>query len=468
MRHYISLLRTVSLALLVTGLGSIAQAQTFAYVTQIGLHQVSVIDISTNTVVATIPVGATPTAVILSPDGSRAYVTTQGYDPLLGPSYTISVIDTATNTVVATIPGAGRLAISPDGTRLYGLDWHPGVGVEVIDTSTNSVVATIPIPGTVSGSLAVTPDGAHLYIGAAYTGDIFIADTTTNTVVDAISDPAFVNTVGTVSLALSPDGIRLYAGGDLLRTIDTATKTTLALNEPGDVIISLSPDGTKAYLCGFAVDGGPFWVLDTAANTVTPFTDVDGAWVQTAFTPDNAHAYVTDYLNSRVVVFDTASTTVVTTIPLERQSGVRSIAIGTLPPTTPFAGFDVSKLLLNSQGVSEAGNFTLGTSSTQPSASTSLTAGIDPVTQPVTFTIGSYVLAIPAGAFRKDGTNLHWKFIGTLNDVKLNIDIKQHANSTTQFDYMLDAKNGPALTGQPRPIRVSLKIGRNTGSALVP
>jgi hypothetical protein len=166
-------------------------------------------------------------------------------------------------------------------------------------------------------------------------------------------------------------------------------------------------------------------------------------------------------------VFDAASFAEVAEIPLDYHTGVRGIAIGTLPPTTPFAGFDVSKLLLNSQGVSEAGSFTLATTTARPSAAAT-TTGIDPVTQPVTFTIGSYVLAIPAGSFRKDGVNLHWKFIGTLNDVKLNIDITQHANSATQFDYMVDAKNGPVLSGLPRPIRVSLKIGRNVGSALVP
>src|SRR5205807_3534212 len=118
-----------------------------------------VIDLATNTVVATIPVEESIDpfliysprlyAVLVSPDGSRAYVPAVEYNPLLGPSYIISVIDTATNTVVATIPTPGvnrYLAISPDGTRLYGSDGHPGVGFHVIDTSTNSVVATISTP----------------------------------------------------------------------------------------------------------------------------------------------------------------------------------------------------------------------------------------------------------------------------------------------------------------------------------
>jgi YVTN family beta-propeller protein len=471
--HQRSLLRTVSLALLLTTMGAVAQAQTFAYVAQSRAHQVSVIDTSTNAVVASILTNLQPFSIVVSRDGSRAYVSTFRVGPPpfgdTSPNATIAVIDTATNTVVVTIPVptlSFYLAISPDGTRLYASNPNfNGAGITVIDTSSDSVVGAIPTPGTSSNGLAVTPDGAHLYIASGYTGDIFIADTTTNTIVDTIFDPAFTGTDG---LALSPDGSRLYASSHFaLRTIDTATKAALASHDDfGGVRITVSPDGTKAYLCGAAVDGGPFWVDDTATNAVTPFTDFDGAWVDTAFTPDSAFAYVTDYLNSRVVVFDTASNTAVAETPLGQGTAPRGIAIGTLPPTTPFAGFDVSKLQLNSQGVSEAGSFTLG--STAQTSAAAASTGIDPVTQPVTFTIGSYVQAIPAGTFRKNGANLHWKFEGTLNGVKLNISLKQRGQSTTQFDYTFDAKNGPVLTGLPRPIRVGLKIGRNIGSALVP
>ena len=75
----------------------------------------SVIDTATNTVTATITVGAGPVGVAVSPDGTRAYVTNLGDD-------TVSVIDTATNTVTATIPVGDDpvgVAVSPDGTRAY-------------------------------------------------------------------------------------------------------------------------------------------------------------------------------------------------------------------------------------------------------------------------------------------------------------------------------------------------------------
>lgn len=70
---------------------------TRAYVTNFSANTVSVIKTNTNTVVATIPVGAFPFGVAVSPNGTRAYVTNLNDD-------TASVINTNTNTVVATIP----------------------------------------------------------------------------------------------------------------------------------------------------------------------------------------------------------------------------------------------------------------------------------------------------------------------------------------------------------------------------
>lgn len=76
-------------------------------------------------------------------------------------------------------------------------------------------------------------------------------------------------------------------------------------------------------------------------------------------------------------------------------------------------------------------------------------------------------MTIPAGSFRKDGPNLHWKFESTVGSVRVNADITQQNKSTTQFNDSFDV-NGPNLTSQPRPIRVGLKIGLNVGTALVP
>ena len=102
------------------GLGTTtARAQTRVYVTNFLDNTVSVIDSGSNTVVATIVVGGSPLGIAITPDGTRAYVTTG--------TNTVSAIDTGTNIVVATIPVGSipqMVAITPDGTRAYVTSWR--------------------------------------------------------------------------------------------------------------------------------------------------------------------------------------------------------------------------------------------------------------------------------------------------------------------------------------------------------
>ena len=81
-------------ALASTMLISIAGASQFVYVTNYDDNTTSVIDTSTNKVITTIPVGAGPEGMAISPDGTKIYV--DNYD-----GNTTSVIDTATNKVTA-------------------------------------------------------------------------------------------------------------------------------------------------------------------------------------------------------------------------------------------------------------------------------------------------------------------------------------------------------------------------------
>ena len=80
-------------------------AAPFAYITNnnSGSNSVSVIDLATNIVTATIPITpalAQPYGVAVNGSGTRVYISNTGAD-------TVSVINTATNAVIANIPVAG-------------------------------------------------------------------------------------------------------------------------------------------------------------------------------------------------------------------------------------------------------------------------------------------------------------------------------------------------------------------------
>src|SRR5207237_6126611 len=113
----------------------------------------------TNTNVATINVGGQPGGLAFSPDGTRLYVAS-AYAMTGG----VSVIDPCTNTVLALIPVpyAQGVAVTPDGAQVYVT--QPNMSrVAVIDTAAKTVVASLPI-GWIPMAVASSADGARAFI----------------------------------------------------------------------------------------------------------------------------------------------------------------------------------------------------------------------------------------------------------------------------------------------------------------
>src|SRR5271157_3049767 len=180
--YFIALMSAAMISMLV----SIAGAAPFAYITNYGNNNVSVIDTVTNTVIATVNVGTGPGGVAVTLDETKVYVVNV-WDS------TVSVIDTGTNTVTATV-NVGTfpvgVAVSPNGTEAYVANYGDN-NVSVIDTGTNTVIAKVNV-GKGPGGVAVTPDGTKVYVAnsgmnpggwAAFPGNVSVIDTATNTVI---------------------------------------------------------------------------------------------------------------------------------------------------------------------------------------------------------------------------------------------------------------------------------------------
>ena len=71
--HGAAALVTLALVAFAMNVSSV-RAEPFFYVTNNGNDTVSVIDTATNSITATVPVGARPSGVAITPDGSFAYV----------------------------------------------------------------------------------------------------------------------------------------------------------------------------------------------------------------------------------------------------------------------------------------------------------------------------------------------------------------------------------------------------------
>lgn len=137
------------LVLLMLSIGKV-YAEPFAYITNQGEHTVSVVDLDTNKVTATIPVGKSPVGVAIDVLKSRLYVTN-----VEGRS--VSIIDMTSNQVLREIKldiAPVGILLSNTGKQLFVADWYND-HVLVFDTETLNQIATIDTAKAPAGMVLV-------------------------------------------------------------------------------------------------------------------------------------------------------------------------------------------------------------------------------------------------------------------------------------------------------------------------
>jgi YVTN family beta-propeller protein len=286
-----------------------------AYITNDNDGTVSVINTTTNAVVATVTVGNRPQGVSVSPDGSRVYVANEVDN-------SVSVINTATNTVVATVPVGTNpfgLSVSPDGSRVYVAN-KASNSVSVINTATNTVVATVTglyMPLGVS----VSPDGSRVYVSNFNLNTVSVIKTSDNTIEATVMVADFSS-----GLSVSPDGSRVYvvsANDNTVRVIKTSDNSVTSINVGNaPFAVSVSPDGSRVYVPNFGSNSVS--VINTATNMVVATVTVGSDPYGVSVSPDGSRVYVANSASNSISVINTATNMVVATVPV----GNRPIAFG--------------------------------------------------------------------------------------------------------------------------------------------
>ncbi len=146
---------------------------------------VSVIDTETLKKVGSISVGLTPVQVAFTPDESRLYVS-------LRDANQVAVVDVKTKELIATVD-VGRNPIqvfaTPDGRFVYvanqGTETDPDNRVSVIAVATNTVVATIET-GRGAHGVVVGPDGATVFVTNILDATVSAIEVETQTVIATI------------------------------------------------------------------------------------------------------------------------------------------------------------------------------------------------------------------------------------------------------------------------------------------
>jgi YVTN family beta-propeller protein len=237
------------------------------YLTNGDFHLVYVISDSDNTVVATIPVGDTPSGITYDPSKGELFATNFKAD-------TVSVISDSNYTVTATIPvGTSPIGIAYDSGKgeifvaNYGSDT-----VSVIENTNYNVVATIPV-GSQPSALAYDSGKGEIYVGHAGSNQVLAISDTTNTVVANI-------TVENQPLSL---------------TYDSGKNEIFAANHGSDTV-SVIEDTNHTVVATIPVESQPFAI------------DYDSV---------NNQIYVANYYSFSISVISDSNHTVIATIPLE-------------------------------------------------------------------------------------------------------------------------------------------------------
>lgn len=241
----------------------------FAYVVNFRGGRVSVVDTATRSIIKTIQTGNDSYGIVMLPSGTHAYVSNRGHDPGNIANHSVWVIDASTNTVVAKIPvglGPHWLKATSDSSLVYvgaELDRAQNQGqVSVIDTATNTVLSDIATGGRSVG-VALSPDEQTLYAtNVTDARNVSVIDTTNAVEIATISDGALMP--NPLFLAVTSDGKRIYvtnAGPSMVSVIDTATRTVVkSINVTGATVgIAITPSPIS-YICnGFfaPMDKGP-------------------------------------------------------------------------------------------------------------------------------------------------------------------------------------------------------------------
>lgn len=145
---------------------AVAPNKAFAVATHPGGGGISIIDLASMMLAATVQTGPLPNYAAISPDSSRIFVSNAG-------NGTVSEIDVARRIVLRNFlagNGPEHLVLSHDGRRIYAADAEKGAVIE-LSTESGAALRTFEIGGLLHG-LDLSSDGRQLFVSARERGHL--------------------------------------------------------------------------------------------------------------------------------------------------------------------------------------------------------------------------------------------------------------------------------------------------------
>lgn len=276
-----------------------AMKQQYLLVLNKDENTVMYVDLSTNTVVKTVPVDRNPHEVVISPDGTTAYVTNSGGNSL-------SVLDNRTMQEVKRIDHPDfhfphGLAIKRDGSKLYLASTRSGKFF-VFDLPSLEVRQVISTGQASVHMVSLTPDERHAYIANIASGTLTLFNTETEQVVEHIPVGK-----GPEGVAIHPNGSGLYVANqhdNNVYVMDVSDHQVLHTLKLGSLPIRLvfSPDGHYAFVPNR--ESGDLSIIDCTRPWEVKRIRV-GVWPGgVVFNADGTRAYVANNKTNDISIID--------------------------------------------------------------------------------------------------------------------------------------------------------------------
>lgn len=253
------------------------------YVANSGYNSVEVLNTSTNSFDASIPMPdgyGQPWFVEFTPDGSEAWI-------LCKANNNIVVINTQTRAVSDTIPLADyaasgtlfEMAINNAGTRGY-VSTRGGLNLIIIDVQNKTVITTIEnVATSQSSAVVVTPDDSKILVGDNWSTPHFqIIDAASNTITGNIT---LGESAGS-GLLTTVFGNYLYCAGryeGFIYKMDLTDFSIVAETNIGEEMmgVAVDPDGEVIYVTAPWIGDGSVLVL-TASDLTLLGRIATGCW----------------------------------------------------------------------------------------------------------------------------------------------------------------------------------------------
>jgi YVTN family beta-propeller protein len=266
---------------------SLLEGGPYAFVSNEVDNSISVINVRTDSVVATLDPGQRPRGIRLLPNDKALVVAVSG-SPRGGPGVDesklppadrskdgLALVDLATRQV-RRLPGGidpENFDISPDGSTIFVAN-EDASAASVVDVASGAVKATINVGGEPEG-VTVRPGGAEAWVTSEAAGKLYVIDTKTTAVTHVI-------TVGTRprSVVFTHDGKHAYApaevGGNVTAIDATTYRPIATVSVPGKgakpMGSVMAPDDSKVYVS--TGRGGTIAILDTKTGKFIGVVDV--------------------------------------------------------------------------------------------------------------------------------------------------------------------------------------------------